>query len=178
MNYTLVALVLILMFLLCGSREGFVDFGFSGYKKPVTNFRVSDGDAVDLSEYKRDETLLTSDEISSMIGAIQERTKTDTGECLQPVQTIYINKYTGPQGNMYDSRIMFFDPAHQFVTELSSQLLKNTGNSFSILSIKTPQEISDKNAFKGGSIANFLPETDLQTAIAPTKGLLDNVVKA
>ena len=176
MNYTLVALAVILMVFLCGSREGFIDFGLSGYVKPITNFKVSEGAPVDVSQYKRDMTVLTRDEIAGIIKVMQESTKKESGQCLQPIQTIYINRYTGPQGDMYDSRVMFFDQVHDFVTELSGQFLKNAGNTFSVLSLNTPKQISKSNGFSGGGISNFLPQETMESAIAPSKGLLGTVV--
>ena len=181
MENTLVILVLavVIFVLACGSREGFIDFGFSGYKKPITNFELKDGDAADLSNYKRDLTKVTPSEISSIISVIQKTAKEQTGQCLDPIQTVYINRYTNPQGgSLFDSRVVFFDKSHHFVTELTAQMLKNSNDTFSVLSLRTQDEIARSNGFAGdGTGANFLPETDLASAVAPSKGLLDKVVK-
>ena len=183
MNYLTVALILILFFCLCGSREGFIDHGFSGMHKPVDNFNFSvDVQAVDTSNYKKDLTQIPVDKLNEIAMVVQQYITQYTGNCMQPIETIYINKYTGDGGDMYDTRFMFYDPIHFFVVEILAKVLQNDGSTeYMVATISTQVPSSDSSgpsAYNGNSAGTFVEYPEILSSIAPSKDAMDAVVKS
>ena len=186
MNYTLLILAILLLILLCGSREGFVDFGLSGWTKPVDNYSFVDKDMnIDMQEYKKDLTDIGTNKLSNIIYSVQQYAKKSTGQCLQPIETIYVNKYSGPQGTLYDTRLMFYDQKHYFMTELMTRLIETGDGNFQVASMRTQIPASDSSGpggmdlpAPGNSPGEFLQQREILKAVAPSKSGMEAVLKA
>jgi hypothetical protein len=185
MNCTLVILLIILVCVFMGTKEGFVDFGLSGWEKPVAKFNVNeDPDPVDMSQYTQDLTDIAPSKIASILETVKSFMKEKTQKCLVPIETIYVNKYTGPRGTMYDTRFMFYDTKSYFVTELMSKVMEqgDTGN-FTVSSARTQVPAADASGPQGslpssGCASAFLPDTELLQSINPSKSGMEAVLKA
>ena len=185
MNCTLVILLIILVCVFMGTKEGFVDFGLSGWEKPVAKFNVNeDPDPLDMSQYTQDLTDIAPSKIGSILNSIKSFMKEKTQKCLVPIETIYVNKYTGPRGTMYDTRFMFYDTKSYFVTELMSKVLEqgDTDN-FTVSSVRTQVPAADASGPQGslpssGCASAFLPDTQLLQSINPSKSGMEAVLKA
>ena len=185
MNYKLLALIVLLAIFFFGSREGFVDFGLSGWSKPVENFNVDEVETkVDLSQFKRELTDIAPSDLSKIIDTMTAFMQNKTGKCLTPIETIYVNKYSGPQGEvMYDNRVMFYDTKHFFVTEVMSKLLKNDNDSYTVASMRTQvpsRDVSGPAAMNDDvqQMSTFVDQDELLTAINPSKSGMEAVLKA
>ena len=187
MNYTLLLLVFLLVILLWGSREGFVDFGLSGWTKPVDHYSFVEKDMnIDMNAYKKQVTDVTTGKLSHIIATVQNYAKAKTGQCLQPIETIYVNKYTGPQGNMYDTRVMFYDQKNYFMTELMTKLLEKPGDDsgFQVASMRTQIPAGDASGPQGSDMSQseplsaFLPQIDILSSISPSKTGMEGVMKS
>jgi len=185
MNCTLILILVILFFVFMGSKEGFVDFGFSGWEKPVAKFNVNeDPDPLDMSLYTQDLTDISPGKIGSIIETIQEFMKEKTKKCLVPLETIYVNKYSGPRGTMYDTRFMFYDPSGYFVTELMGKVIEQGDtDTFTVSSVRTQVPAADASGPQGslpssGCASAFLPDTELLKAINPSSSGMEAVLKS
>ena len=169
----LVLAILVLVVIACfGSREGFVDFGLSGYKKPLGRFSFVDNQQnIDVSSLTPVEGALTADEVASVIRSMQEYVKSTQNVCLEPIQTIYVNKYSP---DIYNARVMFYNKSHRFVTELVATL----NGPETVVDIRTQvpsQDASGPDAFLGSS--DFSGFTD-SNEISPSSSATDAVIKA
>ena len=188
MNYTLLILSILLLILLCGSREGFVDFGLSGWTKPVDHYSFVDKDMdIDMQKYKKDLTDIGTNKLSNIIYTVQQYAKKNTGQCLQPIETIYVNKYSGPQGTLYDTRLMFYDQKHYFMTELMTRLIETAGgDGFQVASMRTQIPASDSSGPGGMDLPDptgsnpgeFLQQREILKAVSPSKSGMEAVLKA
>lgn len=185
MDYKLLALLILLALFFVGTREGFVDFGLSGWSKPVENFDVDITEKkFDFSQFKRELTDISPADLSKLIEVTKGFMKQKTGKCLTPIETVYVNRYTGPQGEvLYDSRMMFYDTKHYFVTELMGKLLKNDDNSYTVASMRTQvpaQDVSGPAAMNDSvtQMSQFVQKDDLLAAINPSKTGMQAVLKA
>ena len=183
MNYLIVALVILLFICFYGTREGFVDFGLSGYHKPVSEFSmVADVQDVDISNYKRDIAPIPVPVINEVTQVVQEFIRQRTGKCLQPIETIYINKYSGDNGSVYDTRFMFYDPKHFFVSEIMAKILQNKGaDAYSISSVRTQVPSADQSGpspYGGNAADSFISQPEILSAINPSKDAMEAVSKA
>ena len=183
MNYLIVALAILLFICFCGTREGFVDFGLSGYHKPVGEFSmVEDVQDVDISSYKRDITQMPVSVINDVTQVVQSFIRERTGKCLQPIETIYVNKYSGETGVMYDTRFMFYDPKHFFVSEIMARVLKNNkSDTYTISSVRTQVPSADQSGpspYGGASVDTFVSQPEILSAINPSNDALEAVSKA
>jgi hypothetical protein len=185
MNCTLVILLIILFCVFMGTREGFVDFGLSGWEKPVAKFNVNeDPDPLDMSQYTRDLTDIAPSKISSILATVKDFMKEKTSKCLVPLETIYVNKYSGPRGAMYDTRFMFYDPKSYFVTELMSKVVEQGDtNNFTVSSVRTQVPAADASGPQAslpssGCASAFLPDTELLQSINPSRNGMEAVLKA
>lgn len=184
MKYLILVLIVLMAICFLGSREGFVDFGFSGYHKPVSDFSFADeSQAVDMSQYTRDVTKIPSNKISDIVEVVKSTIKNRTGKCMIPIQTIYINKYSGADATVYDTRFMFFDPKHSFASEILAKLIQNNdSDDFMIGSIRTQVPSSYESgpeAFRGDvSGSSFEEYPQLLKNIAPSSDALQAVSRA
>ena len=183
MNYLVVALVILMAICFWGSREGFVDFGFSGYHKPVGDLNFSDElQAVDTSNYKRDSTVIPLEKLNAIANVVTEYLKNKTGKCMQPIETIYINKYSGESGDMYDTRFMFYDPKHFFVAEILAKVLQNKkSDQYMISSVRTQVPSVDQSGplpYGGGATSQFVEYPEILNSINPSNNALQAVSKA
>ena len=183
MNYLVIALVILLFFCFCGSREGFVDFGFSGWHKPVEDFNFSeDVQDVDLSTYTKDLTEIPTAKLDAIAQVVKAAVNKITGKCMQPIETIYINKYTGSTGDAYDARFMFFDHKHSFVAEILAKVLQNKGSDeYTIASVRTQvpaADISGPAAYGGNGAAGWVEYPQILKDISPSKDALAAVTKS
>ena len=187
MNYTLLLLVFLLAILLWGSREGFVDFGLSGWSKPVDHYSFVDKDMnIDMNTYKKDLTDITAKKLRNIISSIQVYAKAKTQQCLEPIETIYVNKYSGPQGSMYDTRMIFYDQKHYFMTEIMTKLLEKPGGdgTFQVASMRTQIPAGDASGPAGSDmsasepLSQFLPQPEILKSIAPSKTGMEAVLKS
>ena len=183
MNYLIIALAILLAICFCGSREGFVDFGFSGWQKPVEDFSFSkDVQDVDLSTYTRDTSEIPISKLNDIAQVVQHSVKKITGKCMKPIETIYINKFSSETGDAYDTRFMFFDPKHSFVSEILAKVLQNKGSDdYSIASIHTQVPSNDTSGplpYGDNSQAQWVEYPEILTSISPSKDALGAVTKA
>tara|TARA_R110002074_G_scaffold123161_1_gene258434 strand:+ start:211 stop:834 length:624 start_codon:yes stop_codon:yes gene_type:complete len=187
MNYTLLLLVFLLAILLWGSREGFVDFGLSGWSKPVDHYSFVEKDMnIDMNTYKKDLTDITTTKLRNIISSIQVYAKAKTQQCLEPIETIYVNKYSGPQGSMYDTRMMFYDQKNYFMTEIMTKLLEKPGGdgTFQVASMRTQIPAGDASGPAGSDMSasqpmsQFLPQIDILDSISPSKTGMEAVLKS
>lgn len=181
MIYLLLVLGFVLLLLLDSTKENFVDFGFSGWKKPVDRLALSYGSPVNLSGYKRDLTVLSSTQIGGIIDAMMKAGKKATKMCLDPIETIYINKYSGEDGDIYDSRVMFYSKDHYFAVELIGQV-KSEGNGYRVVSLRTQRPANDANgptadSLQGFQAASFTPYDDMLKKVSPSKSAMEAVLK-
>lgn len=107
MNGLVVVLLIILVFLIAQERENY---------NPVTPIKVNMGSKPQLSG-KEEDVAIPADFIAELLTKIQEHIKAETGLCMSPVQTIYVDKYSG---DFYDVRVMFYSPEHHFSSEISA----------------------------------------------------------
>ena len=186
MNYTLLFLVFLLAILLWGSKEGFVDFGLSGWTPPVDHYSfVENNMKIDMNTYKKDLTDISTSKLANIISSVQVYAKEKTGQCLQPIETIYVNKYSGPQGAMYDTRLMFYDAKNYFMTELMTKLLEKPGGEgdFQVASMRTQIPAGDASGPGGMDLGQiqpnsaFLPQSEILKSIAPSKTGMEAVLK-
>ena len=187
MNYTLLLLVFLLAILLWGSREGFVDFGLSGWSKPVDHYSFVEKDMnIDMNTYKKVLTDITATKLRNIISSIQVYAKAKTQQCLEPIETIYVNKYSGPQGSMYDTRMMFYDQKNYFMTEIMTKLLEKPGGdgTFQVASMRTQIPAGDASGPAGSDMSasqpmsQFLPQIDILDSISPSKTGMEAVLKS
>lgn len=183
MNYLVIALVLLLVFCFWGSREGFVDFGFSGAHKIARNVSFSeDIQDVDLSSYKRDLTEIPIAKLDAIAQVVQHAVNRITGKCMQPIETIYINKYSGETGDAYDARFMFYDAKHSVATEILAKVLQNEGSDeYMIAQVRTQVPSADRSgpaAFTSGNQAQWVEYPEILKSVAPSKDAMDAVVKS
>ena len=187
MNYTLLLLVFLLAILLLGSREGFVDFGLSGWSKPVDHYSFVDKDMnIDMNTYKKVLTDITATKLRNIISSIQVYAKDKTQQCLEPIETVYVNKYSGPQGSMYDTRMMFYDQKNYFMTEIMTKLLEKPGGdgTFQVASMRTQIPAGDASGPAGSDMSasqpmsQFLSNPEILQNIAPSKSGMEAVLKA
>ena len=171
MNYTLLLLVFLLVILLWGSREGFVDFGLSGWTKPVDHYSFVEKDMnIDMNAYKKQVTDVTTGKLSHIIATVQN----------------YAKAKTGPQGNMYDTRVMFYDQKNYFMTELMTKLLEKPGDDsgFQVASMRTQIPAGDASGPQGSDMSQseplsaFLPQIDILSSISPSKTGMEAVMKS
>tara|TARA_R110002074_G_scaffold282245_1_gene453768 strand:- start:1572 stop:2177 length:606 start_codon:yes stop_codon:yes gene_type:complete len=186
MNYTLLLLVFLLAILLMGSREGFVDFGLSGWTPPVDHYSfVDDNIKIDMNTYKKDITDISTSKLANLISSVQVYAKKTTNQCLQPIETIYVNKYSGPQGALYDTRMMFYDAKNYFMTEIMTKLLEKPGGegSFQVASMRTQVPADDASGPRGMDLgqlqpdSSFLPQSEILSSINPSKSGMEAVLK-
>lgn len=171
MKLPLIALAVIVTIACLGSREGFVDFGLSGYKKPIGRFAFAESTQnIDVSSMTPEEGPLSPDEIATVIKSIQEYVKSKHDVCLHPVQTIYINKYSP---DIYDARIMFYNTTYHFGTELVATL---SGKTISSIRTSIPAEaISGPVGFTDDTSSPFLPADEVLKNIVPSKADLSAI---
>ncbi len=175
MKVLIVSLLVIVLIVCFGSREGFVDFGFSGYKKPVGRFAIDDIiQPVDVTSMTPEETSLSSADVSTIIRSIQVYVKDTHNVCLEPIQTIYINKYSP---DIYNARVMFYNKTHRFATELVATL--NGTNTIASVRTHVPaQDISGPAGYTSGSGASFADTDDFLASVSPSKTAMDATIKA
>ena len=183
MKYLVLVLVALMTICFMGSREGFVDFGFSGYHKPVSDFNFSDEvQAIDMSKYKRDSTEIPADKINGIVQVVRHSLKERTGKCMEPVETIYINKYSDDKASVYDTRFMFYDPAHFFMSEILATIIQNNGSDdFMVGTIRTQvpsADVSGPNPYVSDSHSQFDEYPQILKDVGPSKSALDAVSKA
>ena len=184
MKYLILVLAAIMAICFFGSREGFVDFGFSGYSKPVTDFSFADeAQAIDMSQYTRDVTNISPKKINDIVEIVKSTILNRTGKCMTPVQTMYINKYSSDKASVYDTRFMFFDPKHSFASEILAKLIQNNdSDEFMVGSIRTqvPSSYESGPAAFGGDVAasSFEEYPQILKDIAPSQNALQAVSRA
>jgi len=183
MKYLILVLVALMAICFFGSREGFVDFGFSGYHKPVSDFDFADEvQAIDMSQFKRDLTKIPPGKLNDLVEVVKHTIKTKTGKCMTPVQTIYVNKYSGDKASVYDTRFMFYDPKHFFASEILAKVIQNNdSDEFMVGTIRTqvPTSAVGPQAF-GGDVAQseFESYPQLLKDVGPNQTTLQAVSKA
>lgn len=184
MNYLILVLAALMAICFCGSREGFIDFGFSGYHKPASDFNFSDEtQAVDMSQYTRDLTEVPVDTVRDIVVAVNDALKVKTGACMTPVQTIYINKYSNNKASVYDTRFMFYSPKHFFTTEILAKVVQNKDSpAYTVNTIRTQvpaASVGGPGPFGGeGEASSFEEYPQLLRDIAPSSSALQAVSKA
>lgn len=184
MKYLILVLAVLMVICFCGSREGFIDFGFSGYHKPVSDFSFADdAQAIDMSQYKRDVTKIAPNKISDIVEVVKSTILNRTGKCMVPIQTIYINKYSSDKASVYDTRFMFFDPKHSFASEILAKLIQNNdSDDFMIGSIRTQvpsMYASGPAAFRGDVAGSSFEEyPQILRDIAPSQNAFQAVSRA
>ena len=184
MKYLILVLVALMAICFFGSREGFVDFGFSGYHKPVSDFSFADeAQAIDMSQYTRDVTKIPPNKINDIVEIVKSTIQNRTGRCMTPVQTIYINKYSSDKASVYDTRFMFFDPKHSFASEILAKLIQNNGSDeFMVGSIRTQVPSTYESgpvAFRGDTAGSTFEEyPQLLKDIAPSRDAFQAVSRA
>ena len=95
MKWIPITLLIIVILICCGSREGFVDFGFSGYKKPVSNFSFTDTvQDINLDNYKRDNSAVPPTTIAGIINSLKVHLSEKHSVCMEPIETMYVDKYS------------------------------------------------------------------------------------
>tara|TARA_Y100001936_G_scaffold106731_2_gene104850 strand:- start:13676 stop:14236 length:561 start_codon:yes stop_codon:yes gene_type:complete len=176
----LLLFVAVLFIVLRSTKEGFVDYGFSGWKKPVPRLTITDGKPVDTSTLRRDLTVLSPDTIGGIVNAVAESAKQTTNMCFTPIETIYINKYSGESGDFFDSRIMFYCPNNYFTVELISQV-RAEGTGYRVTSMRTQVPSNDANGPSGfandtGSV--FVSHDELLKTVSPSNSAMNAVLKA
>lgn len=153
MKWVITALLIIVILVCCGSREGFVDFGFSGYKKPVSNFTFTDTiQDINLDNYKRDNSAVPTATIAGIINALQVHLAEKHNICMEPVETMYVDRYSSGGNIVYNSRMMFYSKKHHFATEIMSKSMQNADGSVVIASVHTQvpsSDISGPSAYSG-----------------------------
>ena len=171
MKLPLIALAVIVAAVCLGSRESFVDFGLSGYKKPIGRFAFSDSiQNIDISSMKPEEGPVSPDEITTVIKSIQEYVKSKHNVCLHPVQTIYINKYSP---DIYDARVMFYNTTHHFGAEVMATM---TGSTIASIRTRVPAEaVSGPVGFTDDTASPFLPADEVLKNIMPSKADLSAI---
>ena len=183
MNYLVFVLIALMVICFVGSREGFVDFGFSGYHKPASNFNFSEEvQAINMSDYRRDTTEIPVDKVNGIVQVVKHSLGQRIGRCMEPVETIYINKYSNDKASVYDTRFMFYDPKHFFMNEILATVLQNNGSDdYMIGTIRTQVPSADVSGplpytENGGSHFEEYPQ--LLKDLGPSKSALDAVSKA
>lgn len=175
MNVLIISLLVLVIIACFGSREGFVDFGFSGYKKPVGRFAFTDTiQTVDVSAMEPLDDQLTPNEISSVIRAIQVYVKENHDVCLEPTQTIYINKYSP---DIYNARVMFYNKAHRFATEIVATL-NGTDTIASIRTQVPANDVSGPAGYTDAVTSNFVQTDEFLQSVSPSKNAMDAVIRA
>jgi len=153
MKWIPIALLIIVILICCGSREGFVDFGFSGYKKPVSNFSFTDTiQDVNLDNYKRDNSAVPAATIAGIINAVKVHLSEKHNVCMEPIETMYVDKYASGGEVAYDSRMMFYSKDHHFAAEIMSKSIQNADGSVVVASVRTQvpsSDISGPSAYSG-----------------------------
>ena len=101
-----ILLVLLVIVLLWGSKEGFVEmFGFSGYSKPVeVDINMP---PPDLSSYSLSGDIITPDEVEKALLPAQKFIKAKTGLCVYAIETNKVEKYVREKQTLYKFRVMF-----------------------------------------------------------------------
>ena len=183
MKYLILVLALLMVICFCGSREGFVDFGFSGYHKPVSDFSFdSETQAIDMSQYTKDITNIPAQKVNGIIDVLKNTILNTTGKCMIPIQTIYINKYSNDSSTIYDTRFIFFDNKHSFASEILAKLIQNKDSEdFMVGSIRTqvPSNYVGPDAFKGDVFGSSYEEyPQLLKDISPSRDALQAVSMA
>lgn len=183
MKYLILVLALLMVICFCGSREGFVDFGFSGYHKPVSDFSFdSETQAIDMSQYTKDITNIPAQKVNGIIDVLKSTILNTTGKCMIPIQTIYINKYSNDSSTIYDTRFIFFDNKHSFASEILAKLIQNKDSEdFMVGSIRTqvPSNYVGPDAFKGDVFGSSYEEyPQLLKDISPSRDALQAVSMA
>ena len=175
MHVLIVALLVIVLIVCFGSREGFADIGFSGYRKPVGRFAIDDTiQPVDVTSMEQIEAALTTAEVSSIIRSIQLYVKDNHSVCLEPIQTIYINKYSP---DIYNARIMFYNKTHLFATELVATL-NGTDTVASIRTHVPSGDVSGPAGYTDTNTATFTSTNEFLESVSPSKTAMDAAVSA
>ena len=173
----LILTILVLIVITCfGSREGFIDFGLSGYKKPVGRFSFVDTlQNIDVSTMTPVDEAISSNDIASIIRSIQVYVKDNYNVCLEPIQTVYINKYSP---DIYNARVMFYNKTHRFATEIVATL--NGPDTVADIRTQVPaQDVSGPVGFTDKSdTAAFTNSDELLKSVSPSATAMDAVVKA
>ena len=181
MKYLVLVLTALMAICFFGSREGFIDFGFSGYSKPVSDFSISDdAQGVDMTQYRRDTTDIPTGKLSDIVEIVKSTISKKTGKCMVPIQTIYINKYSNDKAAVYDTRFMFFDPKHSFASEILAKIIQNNdSDEFTVGSIRTqvPSNYTSGPAAFTGDVkaSSFEAYPQILKDIAPSQNALQAV---
>lgn len=169
MKWVLVTLLIFVIIVCCGSREGFVDLGFSGYKKPISDFSFTDTlQDVNLDNYKRDNSAIPPTTIASVINAIQGHLSEKHSVCMEPIETMYVDKYTNQGEVAYNSRMMFYSKDHHFAAEIMSKSIQNADGSIVVASVRTQvpsSDISGPSAYSGEAAGSeFINRVEINEA--------------
>ena len=86
---------------------------------------------------------------------------------------------------MYDTRLMFYDAKHYFMTELMTKLLEKPGEqgAFQVASMRTQIPAGDASGPGGMDLGQiqptsaFLPQIDILKSISPSKTGMEAVLK-
>ena len=135
MQWTLILVIVLVLAIICwpSMKENFIDFGFSGYRKPIDELSINKTvKEVDVSDYTKVLSNPSSEEVKDILNITQSYVNKNFGVCLHPILVNYVDKYTGPEDPktkksdlMYKSRAMFFDSRQHFGVQVDSTVVNN-----------------------------------------------------
>jgi len=172
MNWYLIVLLLVLVYLVSGKSEKFTEiFAFAGYKptKPVEISFTDSGVSTDGFQNVT-KAGMTSEDIQVALSATTAFVTEKTGLKVQGIETNKIEKFTKGDKVLYKGMFMFtrVGPGFPFAFTVQSDVLD--GKVVSAHSQTSRSFLTDFAPYSDDTENNFLPFSVIEAASVPKKG--------